>query len=68
MQTIQLLTAAETAAALAISKATLWRRVRDVGFPQPIKIGGATRWRAGDLLDYINQISAAVLAEKGGAE
>lgn len=44
-----LVTAAEAAQLLAIGESTLWRLVRDGKLPQPVKIGGATRWRAEEI-------------------
>ena len=32
------------AALLGVSRASVWRRVNDQTFPQPIRIGGLTRW------------------------
>jgi predicted DNA-binding transcriptional regulator AlpA len=45
-----LVPAAEAAKMLSIGKSTLWRGAKDGTLPQPIKIGGATRWRVADLL------------------
>ncbi|MBF4041895.1 transcriptional regulator [Burkholderia pseudomallei] len=40
----------QTVAALyGCSVATAWRRVRSGLIPSPERIGGTTRWRAGDL-------------------
>lgn len=41
---------------IPISKTTLWRRVRDRTFPQPLKLSpNVTVWRAEDLRDWIAQ-------------
>ena len=42
-------------ALLGISRATFWRRVKDGTFPQPIRIGGITRWKRSELLDAIDR-------------
>ena len=47
------------AALLGISRATFWRRVKDNTFPQPIRIGGVTRWRREDLLEAIERAAKA---------
>jgi predicted DNA-binding transcriptional regulator AlpA len=48
-----------SAAALhEISRATFWRRVQDGAFPQPIRIGGSTRWRRDELMAAIDAVSA----------
>lgn len=44
---------------LGISRATFWRRVKDGTFPQPIRIGGVTRWRRQALLDAIDRAASA---------
>ncbi len=41
-----LVTAAEAARLLSIGESTLWRLARAGKLPNPVKIGGATRWRA----------------------
>lgn len=43
---VALLTADDLAALLKCSKATIWRRVDDGSLPQPLRIGGISRWRA----------------------
>lgn len=42
------------AALLGISRATLWRRVKDRTLPAPIKIGHATRWRRDEMLGAVD--------------
>jgi len=44
---------AEAARILSIGKSTFWRHVAEKRLPQPVKIGGATRWRVSDLQRYI---------------
>jgi predicted DNA-binding transcriptional regulator AlpA len=48
-----LLKAEEVARTLAISTRTLWRLVSTDGFPQPVKLGGSTRWRAAEVLAWV---------------
>ena len=42
-------TAEEAARMLAIGRSTFWAQVKAGTLPQPIKIGGSTRWRVADL-------------------
>ena len=39
----------EAAAMLSIGRSTFWREVAAGNLPQPVRIGGATRWRLADL-------------------
>ena len=48
-----LLKAEEVAQMLAISTRTLWRLVSTDGFPQPVKLGGSTRWRAAEVAAWV---------------
>ena len=49
-----LLSDVEVAALMSVSRNTVWRWAdRLAGFPQPVRIGGATRWRKSDLDKYI---------------
>ncbi len=56
-ETAFLLTDAAAAGLLGISRATFWRRVGDGTFPEPIKIGGSTRWRRDLLLAAIDRLT-----------
>ena len=60
VQEIQmLLSDIEVAALMSVSRNTIWRWVRNLeGFPQPVKIGGVTRWRKADLDKYITDLEA----------
>lgn len=49
----RLLRAGEVAKIIAVSTRTLWRLVSTGKFPQPVRIGGNTRWRAGDVYRWI---------------
>ena len=44
-----LVPASEAAALLSMGKSTFWREVAKGTVPQPIKLGGLTRWRVADL-------------------
>lgn len=44
-----LVPAAEAAALLSMGKSTFWREVAKGTIPEPVKIGGLTRWRVSDL-------------------
>jgi len=46
------------AALLGISRATLWRRVKDGTLPKPVKLGAATRWRRDALLEAVERLAA----------
>ncbi|MFS2049761.1 helix-turn-helix transcriptional regulator [Variovorax sp. Varisp41] len=39
----------EAAGMLSMGRSTFWREVKAGKLPQPIKIGGLTRWRVADL-------------------
>lgn len=43
---------------IGCSPATWWPRVGDGSLPQPIKIGGLTRWRRDEILSAIEAASA----------
>jgi predicted DNA-binding transcriptional regulator AlpA len=42
---------------LDCSRASWWRRVQDGTLPQPVKIGGLTRWRRADVLAAVARLS-----------
>ncbi len=48
----------EAATLLGIGRATLSRRVKDCTSPQPVRIGGATRWRRDEPLARPDALSA----------
>ncbi|MFW6119264.1 MAG: helix-turn-helix transcriptional regulator [Planctomycetota bacterium] len=48
-----LLTAKELAARLKVGRSTLYRHVSTGRVPEPLKLGGATRWRAEEIADWI---------------
>lgn len=55
----RLLTVHETAQQLSLSTRTIWKLVATGDFPQPLRIGGARRWRESDLTRYVERLTAA---------
>ena len=53
MVTAELLTRDEVQARIKSSRATVYKLVAQDGFPLPIKIGGANRWRWQTLSDEV---------------
>ena len=58
MQNLELLAAADVAAILKISEASIWnwqygRKTPPFGFPPPVKIGASVRWRSSDIQVFI---------------
>lgn len=47
-----LLKAEEAAHALNMGRSTFWAGVKAKILPQPIKIGGITRWRTAEILSF----------------
>jgi predicted DNA-binding transcriptional regulator AlpA len=43
----------EAAAMLSMGRSTFWEAVRKKLLPEPVKIGGLTRWRVADLLAVV---------------
>lgn len=65
MQSLELLTAADVAAILKISEASVWnwqygRKVPPVDFPPPVKIGASVRWRSSDIQAFIHGLPVSV--------
>mgnify|MGYP001796380729 CR=1 FL=1 len=54
----RLVSARDTAALLGCSVATVWRRAADKTIPQPVKIGGMTRWSETELNQFIEDAKA----------
>lgn len=50
----RLLCVEECSNLLGISRATVWRWVRDGRLPQPISMGRLRRWRKSDITSFIN--------------
>ena len=38
---------------VAFSPATIYRKIKGGEFPPPIKVGYASRWKAGDVFDWL---------------
>ena len=45
----KLLTVQDVAELLSIGVSSVWRKARSGDLPQPVKIGGSTRWRRADI-------------------
>lgn len=54
-----LLTDKEAARVLGISTPTFWRWKKDGTIPQPVKLGGLSRWPRSEILDVIEKAKAA---------
>ena len=54
-----LMTARETASALAVSVRTLWRLAATGEVPAPIQVGGSTRWVRKQIEAYVAEKTAA---------
>ena len=54
-----LLTADEAAAYIGMSRRWVWRATSAGLFPQPVRVGGATRWRRADLDRWIADLEEA---------
>ena len=54
----RLISVRDTAAAYGCSVATVWRRVADQSIPQPVKIGGMTRWSLAEINANIEEAKA----------
>lgn len=54
-----LLTYPETARALTISRRTLERMVSGGTFPQPLRVGGSSRFHRDDVANYLEQLRRA---------
>ena len=59
-----LVTAEEAARMLSMGRSTFWRNVSADVLPQPVRIGGLTRWRVADL---VRMVGAEATAEQGRA-
>lgn len=49
----------QAAEMLSIGRSTFWREVKAGNLPQPVKIGGVTRWRLSDLRRCVEQPATA---------
>ncbi len=51
----RLVSVRDAAAILGCSVATVWRKVSDKTLPQPLRIGGMTRWSEAEISAFIEQ-------------
>lgn len=58
----RLVTVKDTAATLGCSVATVWRKTANNSIPQPVKIGGMTRWSEAELVSFIEDAKAQRVA------
>ncbi|WP_109313073.1 AlpA family transcriptional regulator [Ruegeria sp. AU67] len=56
--TDRLLTDAEVASFLGVSKATVWRHAAKGSLPKPVKLGHASRWPESDVQAAVDQLKA----------
>lgn len=64
MQDTLLITADEFAGMLNVSTRTLWRLLSKGELPEPIRIGGSTRWRLDEVQRWINDGCPPMVASK----
>ena len=50
-----LITADDLAKMLKLSERTLWRLLSGGKIPEPVRIGGSTRWRLAEVQEWIAQ-------------
>lgn len=55
----ELLDVRQIAALIGCSTSTVWRWCAADSFPKPVRIGGVTRWRRREVLDFIGTREAA---------
>jgi len=56
---VKLLTVAEVMQRIKWHRSTIYRKVKQREFPQPVKLGTSTRWRSYEIDQFIEQLSAA---------
>lgn len=52
---VRLLTADELAEMLKVSTRTLWRLLSKGALPEPVRLGGSTRWRLHEVQQWIDE-------------
>ncbi|BAP88316.1 phage transcriptional regulator, AlpA [Burkholderiales bacterium GJ-E10] len=62
-----LVTALEGAHMLSMGRSTFWRAVSEGLLPQPVRIGGLTRWRVVDLIRAVDPASPPEPRQSPGA-
>ena len=50
----------DVARMLSITERTVWRLTKEGQFPAPVHIGGSTRWRTEDLLEYVRNLAVEI--------
>ncbi|MEM8802897.1 MAG: helix-turn-helix domain-containing protein [Pseudomonadota bacterium] len=55
----RLISVRDTAAILGCGVATVWRKTSEGSIPQPVKIGGLTRWSEAELSNFIENAKQA---------
>lgn len=63
-----LVTAIEGAHMLSMGRSTFWRAVGAGMLPQPVRIGGLTRWRVADLMRAIDPANLPASPSTSGAQ
>ncbi|PHM63974.1 AlpA family phage regulatory protein [Xenorhabdus stockiae] len=48
---------------MSISKATLYRKIKQGKIPKPLKDGRSSRWKESDITDYINSLYCGLTGE-----
>lgn len=51
----QMITVNELATTLGMSKRTIWRLLASGRIPEPVRVGGGTRWRLDVIRNWIDQ-------------
>ena len=64
MENINLLTYRDLESRGFGSRVTIWRKVRDNKFPQPIIICGAPRWRESTIMEWIESLEIELVTHK----
>ena len=67
MTEIRLITAEELARMLNVSTRTLWRLLAKGELPEPVRLGGSTRWRSEEVSRWIDEGCPALASSKNGA-
>lgn len=63
-----LVNAVEGAGMLSMGRSTFWRAVSAGVLPQPVRIGGLTRWRVADLMRAIDPATLPASPSTAGAQ
>ena len=54
-----LIPAEQASQMLSMGRSTFWRCVKNGEAPQPVRIGGITRWRVADLQRYVADLASS---------